>query len=93
MKRGRIGSAVVLFLALGIWLGMEKTSGNWTGVDESVVGSFATRAGRPPRAPFIDTATGDLPLLAFLLAGTGGGFVAGYTYRGLFPGKGGASKK
>ncbi len=57
----------------------------WQGVDETVVGKVAREAGRPPRAPLLPTDQGDLQLFAFLLAGALGGFVAGYTFRGLFP--------
>ena len=56
----------------------------WTGVDENVVEKFAEEAGRPARDPLINTDKGDLLLFVFLLAGTAGGFVAGYFYRGLF---------
>lgn len=55
----------------------------WSGVDEMVVEKIATDAGRPPRAPYIDTDKGDLLLFVFLLAGTCGGFIAGYSYRKL----------
>jgi cobalt/nickel transport system permease protein len=57
----------------------------WQGVDETVVGKVAREAGRPPRPPLLPTDQGDLQLFAFLLAGAVGGFVAGYSFRGLFP--------
>ena len=57
----------------------------WKGVDETVVERFAKEAGRPPREPYINTDQGDLLLFLFLLAGAVGGFVAGYTFRSLFP--------
>jgi len=56
----------------------------WPGVDEAVVKKFADQAGRPAREPFINP-RGDMLLFVFLLAGAGGGFVAGYYFRGLFP--------
>ncbi|MCA1961960.1 MAG: LppA family lipoprotein [Desulfomonile sp.] len=56
----------------------------WPGVDEAVVKKFAEKAGRPAREPFFDP-PGDVLLFAFLLAGAGGGFVAGYQFRALFP--------
>ena len=57
----------------------------WPGVDEAVIEKAAEKAGRPPREPFINTDQGDLLLFVFLLAGIGGGFVAGYNFRTLFP--------
>jgi cobalt/nickel transport system permease protein len=59
--------------------------GRWQGVDESVVEKVARQAGRPPQPPLLPTDQGDLQLFAFLLAGAIGGFIAGYTFRGLFP--------
>ena len=59
----------------------------WKGVDETVVEKFAEQAGRPPRKPFINTDQGDILLFAFLVAGMIGGFVAGYSFRTLFPPK------
>lgn len=56
----------------------------WQGIDEKVVERIAKDAGRPAREPFINTDQGDLLLLVFLLAGTIGGFIAGYYYRDLF---------
>jgi hypothetical protein len=57
----------------------------WEGVDKTVVEKFAADAGRTPQEPDIDTDQGDLLLFLFLLAGAGGGFVAGYAFRSLFP--------
>jgi len=54
----------------------------WAGIDETIVGKFATDAGRPP-APGMFDGMGDLPLLMFLLAGLAGGFALGYFYRGF----------
>jgi cobalt/nickel transport system permease protein len=56
----------------------------WQGLDD-VVEKVATDAGHPPRDPFINTDQGDLLLFCFLLAGAIGGFIIGYTFRGLFP--------
>jgi hypothetical protein len=55
----------------------------WTGVDESVVEKYAKEHGRGKREPFINTDQGDLLLFVFLLAGTVGGFMAGYSWRML----------
>ncbi len=60
---------------------------SWPGVDEAVIEKVAEKAGRPGREPFINTDQGDLLLFVFLLAGIGGGFVAGYNFRTLFPPK------
>ena len=57
----------------------------WEAVDATVIEKVASEAGRPPREPIINTDRGDLLLCLFLLAGAMGGFVAGYTFRGLFP--------
>jgi cobalt/nickel transport protein len=59
----------------------------WPGVDEAVVKKFAEQAGRPAWEPFINV-EGDVLLFCFLVAGTVGGFVAGYYYRELFPSRG-----
>ena len=59
----------------------------WSGVDETVVEKFAEQAGHPARKPYINTDQGDILLFMFLLAGTIGGFIAGYYFRSLFPPK------
>lgn len=91
MKTTLIVCIAVLLLAVGVWLAIDKTQGDWGGVDESVVEHFAEEAGRPARDPYINTDKGDLLLFVFLLAGTCGGFVAGYSYRILFSEKRGSS--
>lgn len=50
----------------------------WTGVDEAVIEKIAREHGRDSKAPLIDPGSGDLLLFAFLMAGTVGGFAAGY---------------
>ena len=57
----------------------------WEGVDKTVVEKIAEQAGHPAREPYLNTDRGDLLLFLFLLAGAVGGFIAGYTFRGLFP--------
>ncbi len=54
---------------------------NWGGVDESVVEKYAEEYGRKAWTPFINTDQGDLLLFVFLLAGSIGGFTAGYYWR------------
>ena len=56
---------------------------SWTGVDEAVVEKIAKEHGRVAKAPLIDPGSGDLLLFVFLLAGTIGGFAAGYYWREL----------
>ncbi|WP_460167877.1 hypothetical protein [Thermostilla marina] len=57
----------------------------WHGVDETVVERFAESAGRAPADPLLNTDQGDLLLFVFLIAGTIGGFIAGYSWASLFP--------
>lgn len=58
--------------------------GAWTGIDVSIVGKYASKYGRPPRDPYINTDQGDLLLFVFTLAGVIGGFVIGFNARKLF---------
>jgi len=53
----------------------------WPGVDDSVVGKYAKEHGREAAEPLINTDQGDILLFVFLLAGTIGGFIAGYSWR------------
>lgn len=55
----------------------------WSGVDEAVVERFAKEHGREAKEPLINTDQGDLLLFVFLIAGAGGGFMAGYYWRRL----------
>jgi hypothetical protein len=89
-----------LFLILSLLLAVfwlqpapAPAAEQWPGVDESVVEKFAKERGREAREPLIDTDRGDLLLFVFLLAGTVGGFVAGYYWRMLMVEKGPAGKK
>jgi ABC-type cobalt transport system substrate-binding protein len=82
-----ITGGLIILLALGMYVGLRNSDYKWTGVDESVVEKFAVEGNRPPQEPLINIEHGDLPLLMFLLAGTAGGFVAGYHFRSLFPKK------
>ena len=51
------------------------------GIDESVVEKYAKEHGREAKKPLINTDQGDLLLFVFLVAGTVGGFAAGYFWR------------
>lgn len=75
-------SALALFFVSG------NCHARWEGVDKAVVEKYAAAAGRPPRAPYINTDQGDMLLFLFLLAGAAGGFAGGYFFRELFPRKG-----
>jgi len=72
-----------LFLVLTFSLSSPAFSAKekWPGVDETVVEKYAKEHGREAREPFINTDQGDLLLFVFLLAGTIGGFAAGYYWR------------
>lgn len=85
MKKAIFSALVLCLICSGTWGGLAASESVWPGIDESVVKKFAEQAGRPPREPYINTAQGDLQLFFFLLAGTVGGFIAGYNVRGLFP--------
>jgi hypothetical protein len=59
----------------------------WPGIDEAVVNKIAREHGRAERPSLFPAAEGDLQLFMFLLAGTVGGFAAGYYWRVLIEGK------
>ncbi|MDI6801497.1 MAG: hypothetical protein QMD01_05530 [Thermodesulfovibrionales bacterium] len=74
------------FAALLLFFSLQPSAFSaekWPGVDESVVEKYAKEHGREAREPFINTDQGDLLLFVFLIAGTAGGFVAGYYWRVL----------
>ncbi|MGD0886911.1 MAG: cobalt ABC transporter permease [Thermodesulfovibrionales bacterium] len=64
----------------------------WTGVDESVVQKIAKEHGREAHKPLINTDQGDMLLFVFLVAGSIGGFVAGYYWK-ILMGKPATSEK
>ena len=75
------------FVPLASYPGRAFGADRWPGVDESVVEKFASERGREAHSPLINTDQGDLLLFVFLLAGTIGGFAAGYSWRMLLEGK------
>ncbi len=81
---GKAGLAMILAILL-IAAPAPVRAASWPGVDEAVIEKVAEKAGRPSREPLLNTDQGDLLLFVFLLAGIGGGFVAGYNFRTLFP--------
>ena len=71
----------------GMGNGSLHAGEKWPGVDETVVNRIAREHGREERASLFPAAEGDLLLFLFLLAGTAGGFAAGYYWRVLLEGK------
>ena len=93
MLRSVVISAVLLG---GMASGALYAGDKWPGVDDAVVNKIAREHGRAERPSLFPAAEGDLQLFLFLMAGTVGGFVAGYYWRVLLEGKnkraGGKSK-
>lgn len=74
-------AAFFLYTACCILPAASCAAEKWPGVDESVVEKYAKEQGREAHEPLINTDQGDLLLFVFLIAGTVGGFVAGYFWR------------
>lgn len=72
-----------LFLIVSFCSYSAVLAGTWSGVDETVVEKYAHEHGRQARKPYINTDQGDLLLFLFLLAGSVGGFIAGYSWKKL----------
>lgn len=81
-----------LILALKFSATVSFAAEKWPGVDETVVQKIAGEHGRQASKPLIPI-EGDMQLFAFLLAGTVGGFAAGYWWRVLMEGSKGKSKE
>jgi len=75
--------SLAAYIFFGSFLAYGAESEKWTGIDESVVKKIAKEHGREAREPLINTDQGDLLLFVFLIAGTIGGFIAGYSWRKL----------
>jgi ABC-type cobalt transport system substrate-binding protein len=84
MLRVVIVSAVLSGVVGG---GSVYAAEKWPGIDEAVVNKIAREHGREEKPSLFPAAEGDLQLFLFLLAGTVGGFVAGYYWRVLLEGK------
>jgi len=84
MRRHAVIVVSAFLLSVG---GLSRAAEKWQGVDETVVQKFAREHGREARKPLIDTGEGDMQLFMFLLAGTAGGFAAGYCWRALLDGR------
>ncbi len=74
---------LIIFLLITCYSSLVTAAEKWPGVDESVVEKYAKEHGREAMTPLINTDQGDLLLFVFLLAGTIGGFAAGYYWRVL----------
>ena len=79
--RSALCFCLLMILSFFITLPAFSAKEKWPGVDESVIEKIAKEHGREAREPFINTDQGDLLLFIFLLAGTIGGFAAGYYWR------------
>ncbi len=73
---------LILFLLFTVHCSLVAAA-EWSGVDESVIEKYAKEHGREVKEPVINTDQGDLLLFVFLIAGTVGGFAAGYYWRTL----------
>lgn len=89
MIRACLLSAVLL---VGVDSGALSAAEKWPGIDEAVVNRIAREHGRQEQPSLFPAAEGDLQLFMFLLAGTVGGFVAGYYWRVLLEGKQGRTE-
>ena len=74
-------SAIIVLMSILCCVSIASAAEKWPGVDESVVEKYAKEHGRPAHEPLINTDQGDLLLFVFLIAGTVGGFAAGYYWR------------
>jgi ABC-type cobalt transport system substrate-binding protein len=82
------GLIVAATVISGCFLGSPSGAAEkWPGVDEAVVKRIAREQGREERTSLFPAAEGDLQLFLFLMAGTVGGFAAGYYWRVLLEGR------
>lgn len=93
LRGGWVGLISIVVMLFFISVALAEKSEKWQGVDESVVEKYAKEHGREAREPFINTDQGDLLLFVFLLAGTIGGFAAGYYWRILMAEKAPKTKR
>lgn len=56
---------------------------SWIGVDEAVIEKVAREHGLEPHSHLVDLGQGDLLHFVFMIAGSVGGFAAGYYWRRL----------
>ncbi|HMK56451.1 MAG TPA: hypothetical protein VK448_07440 [Dissulfurispiraceae bacterium] len=91
-QRGYSAVVVVIILIFSFCASLSFAEEKWPGVDESVVNKIAKEHGREAWEPLINTDQGDLLLFVFLVAGTIGGFAAGYYWRVLMENRSGANR-
>jgi cobalt/nickel transport system permease protein len=85
---GKIRSSLICLLFLScVAAAPLHAAEKWPGIDETVVNKIAREQGRAEKPSLFPTAEGDLQLFMFLMAGTVGGFVAGYYWRVLLEGR------
>lgn len=73
---------MIMLLPLHATAAEGPKESKWAGVDEAVIEKFAKEHGREAKEPLIGGEDqGDIMLFLFLLAGTIGGFAAGYYWR------------
>lgn len=89
MPKQGMSALIIALLTIGAVSSavMPVEAAKWTGVDEAVIEKVAKEHGREASEPLINMEQGDLPLFLFLIAGTVGGFAAGYYWRTLITGK------
>lgn len=87
MKRLLIAAVIVFIAAILL------TQSNWQGTDDSVIGPLAERAGVKEKTLLPWSIEGDLELFVFCAGGAIAGFIGGYLWKTLFPGRPSGSAK
>lgn len=82
MKRLLIAAAVI-----GIIAAVLLTRSDWQGTDDSVIGPMAEQAGVEEKSLLPWSIEGDLELFVFCAGGAVAGFIGGYLWKTLFPGR------
>ncbi|MFC1770217.1 cobalt transporter [Nitrospirota bacterium] len=73
---------IIISICIMVLMGaLSIAHAKWEGIDETVVEKVAGEHGREAMDPLINTDQGDLLLFVFMLAGSIGGFIAGYYFR------------
>lgn len=81
-KRLLIAAAVIAFIAA-----ILLTQSDWQGTDDSVIGPLAEQAGVEEKTLLPWSIEGDLELFVFCAGGAIAGFIGGYLWKTLFPGR------
>lgn len=77
-----IAAAVIVFIAAAL-----LTQSDWQGTDDSVIGPMAEEAGVEEKSLLPWSIGGDLELFVFCAGGAIAGFIGGYLWKTLFPGR------